>query len=171
MNIFEIITRNLGKRPRTRKPKDTVPYPAGFRGELKHDAGMCTACGTCSYVCSPRAIRQEYDEEAASWMYDAGRCTYCGKCVEYCPTGALTFANHSGKLVLNRAEQKTYHTVPFQACERCGELMIPLPVESLSRLYATPESAREAAPAHRLCPKCRARLTSERIKTGLSGPK
>jgi hydrogenase-4 component H len=169
MGILNILSRNFGRRSRTRKPADRVPYPHHFRGELVHAVELCTACGTCAYVCSPGAIRLEGDDGGVMWRYDAGRCTFCGRCVDYCPTRALSFANHAGPLAATRAEQVTADYVENQHCQRCGAVLIPLPPESLLRLYRSPAGADEAAALHRLCPSCRSRLASERVKSGLSG--
>ena len=167
MGILNILSRNFGRRSRTRLPADRVPYPPDFRGELAHRLEVCTACGTCAYVCSPTAIVLKKEENGVEWRYDAGRCTYCGRCVEHCPTRALSFENHAGRPVTDRAQQLTVDLVAYQHCTRCGAELIPMPPETLVRLYRSPEGAADAAEMHLLCDRCRSRAVSERIKSGL----
>lgn len=169
MNIFNVLFGNFSKPNRTRTPKDVVPFPADFRGELLHDLTQCVLCATCVYVCSPGAITIEKGEESGSWEYDGGRCTFCGRCVEYCPTHALSFKSQSAPTVNERFAELTWHDVEYRHCTRCGALIIPLPHETLVRLYHSEEAARQAAQAHELCERCRSRVHSEAIKTGISG--
>ena len=167
MGILNVLSRNFWRRSRTRKPADRVPYPADFRGELAHRLDLCTACGTCSYVCSPTAITFVSEADGIVWRYDAGRCTFCGRCVEYCPTRALSFNPKAASPVARREQQLTNDLVPYQHCERCGAQLIPMPPETLVSLYRSPEGAAQAAEMHRLCDRCRSRLASERVKSGL----
>lgn len=171
MSIFNVLRRNFGNKSRTRKPDDTVPCPEGYRGVLLHDTSLCTVCGTCSYMCSPRAITQDREEEGGQWMYDAGCCTYCGRCVEYCPTQALHFENRMGPIAASRGAQITVHFVEYQHCERCGANLIPLPTETLLRLYRDPQGAAQVADMNRLCERCRSRKTSEQFKASMLGEK
>ncbi|GAP20704.1 4Fe-4S binding protein [Leptolinea tardivitalis] len=172
MNILQIIFKNAGKQSRTRKPVDRVPFPVDFRGELTHDALQCTLCGTCTYVCSPAAIEITRDEgDMGYWDYDAGRCTFCGRCVEYCPTKALTFLQNSAPIVSMRSLERTSHVVEYQHCTRCGATIIPIPHETLIRLYHSEEAAKKATEVHNLCEKCRNRLHSQILKSGISGSK
>jgi ferredoxin len=164
MGILDILTHNFANRSRTRKPKDTVPYPQGFRGALSHQLDLCTACGTCSYVCSPGAIAQDKEDAGINWRYDAGRCTYCGRCVEYCPTHALTFENNASPLAHQRAEQQTLHFVEYQHCAQCGAPIIPIPAETRLALYHSAESAGQTAEMYRYCERCRSKIMSRRMK-------
>ncbi|HVN53085.1 MAG TPA: 4Fe-4S binding protein [Anaerolineaceae bacterium] len=169
MNIFNVLLHNFTLRPRTLPPEDRVAYPEGFRGELGHQAELCTLCGTCAYVCSPGAIHLEKGPEAGAWNYDTGRCTFCGRCAEYCPTHALALATRPVGLFEERAVQQIEHVVAYQHCTRCGATILPLPAETLVRLYHNPEAAQEAMKANRLCPKCRGYVESQRFKLGLGG--
>ena len=169
MGILTVLTRNLRKGSRTRRPADRVPYPKDFRGALVHDLERCVGCGTCSYVCSPGAIVVDREPESASWTYDAGRCTSCGRCVDYCPTRALSFAALPNSIAAKRFEQLTMHEVEYQPCARCGTPITPIPVETLLRLYHHPESAQAAAELNQLCERCRGRRMGELVKAGLNG--
>lgn len=168
MNILEVLAKNFSRQPRSRQPQDKVECPVEFRGVLEHEPDLCTLCGTCSYACSPGAIQIERGAESGAWIYDAGRCTFCARCVEYCPTGALRMLEEVGANQALRQTQLTTHPVPYQHCERCGVLMLPMPAGALMRLYHTDSAAQEAAPMHRLCEKCRAREHSKRFKPGFS---
>ncbi len=169
MNILQIILKNAGKQSRTRKPDDGVPFPVDFRGELSHNAPQCTLCGTCIYVCSPAAIEITREDDMGHWDYDAGQCTFCGRCVEYCPTKALSFLQNSTPLANNRPQQKTFHVVEYQKCTRCGTKIMPLTYETLVHLYHSEEGAKKAVEIHKLCEKCRNRLQSQTLKSGISG--
>ena len=169
MNIFNVLLHNFTLRPRTRLPEDRVPYPEGFRGELSHQAALCTLCGSCAYVCSPAAIRIEKGPDSGAWMYDAGRCTFCGRCAEYCSTHALTLATQPVRLFEERGLQQIQNVVAAQHCTRCGAILSPLPIETLNRLYHNEEAAQEAMKANLMCPKCRGWAQSRRFKLGLGG--
>ena len=169
MNIFQIIFHNFTTQSRTRKPEDNVPFPVDFRGELSHATDQCVLCETCVYVCSPGAIVVDREEKEGSWRYDGGRCTFCGRCVEYCPTQALSFLSQSAPTVNQRAAEYTTHVVEYQRCKRCGALIIPLPHETLIRLYHSEEAAQHAAQVHGLCERCRGRAHGEYLKSGIRG--
>lgn len=171
MNIFQILFHNYGNHSRTRKPENTVPYPADFRGELLHKATNCTLCGTCVYVCSPAAISIEREEENGSWDYDAGRCTFCGRCVMYCPMDALSFSEKSAPTVNSRSQEYTSHYVEYQHCSRCGAIIIPMSFDTLVKIYHSEEAANQARDLHQLCERCRNRVHSETLKASLTGPK
>ncbi|BCY18175.1 formate hydrogenlyase complex iron-sulfur subunit [Leptolinea sp. HRD-7] len=171
MNILQIIFKNAGKQSRTRKPDNHVPFPVDFRGELDHNALMCTLCGTCTYVCSPEAIDISKEEDMGYWNYDAGQCTFCGRCVEYCPTKALSFKQNSTPIANSRSQEKTFHIVEYQHCTRCGATILPLAYESLVHLYHSEEAARKAVEVHKLCERCRNRLHGQFLKSGISGSK
>jgi len=171
MNIFQILFHNFSQHSRTRKPENRVTYPVDFRGELKHKAINCTLCGTCVYVCSPAAITIEREKENGIWEYDGGRCTFCGRCVQSCPTGALSFLNQSAPTVHLRSQEQTSHYVEYQHCKRCGDEILPMPFDALVRLYHSEEAAAKAKEVHELCERCRNRVQSQALKSGLSGSK
>ncbi len=169
MNIFQILFSNFSKQSRTRKPENKVPFPVDFRGELNHEASKCTLCGTCVYFCSPAAITIKREEESGLWTYDAGRCTFCGRCVQYCPTHALSFLSQSVPVASSRAQELTAHSVEYQHCTRCGAVILPIPFDSLVRLYHSEEAAAKAKDVHGLCERCRNRVQSQALKSGLTG--
>jgi len=167
MNIWSRITNNIFQRAHTRRVEATVPYPEGFRGALLHETGLCTACGTCAYVCSPSAIEIDRSSpQHAAWNYQLLKCTFCGRCVEYCPTHALSFETHLPKPVLEL--QHTAHVIAYVPCARCGELIIPLPHAVLEETYGSPVPA-EIEQSNRLCERCRTRASGANIKRGFTG--
>ncbi len=169
MSILDIVTRNFGRSPRTRRPTDMVDFPAGFRGALAHNPEVCTACKTCAYVCSPGAITfDESHAEFVGWEYSTGQCTFCGRCVEYCPCGALKFDETTPPLAADRAQQRTRHSVFYQHCQRCKRPIIPISEQVLARIYRQTPS-RETVAEQQLCDECRRELTGERIKKAYMG--
>ncbi len=166
MNIWNLISQNTFQKPHTQYPDDLVPLPDGFRGNLLHDAALCTACETCAYVCSPAAITFDHSSpDGVNWEYQPFQCTYCGRCVEYCPTHALSFDESTQPEALH--DIKTIcHNIPYQICPRCGEKVIPLPSPTLSK--KGPVSP-EIEQLNRLCARCRKKAYSELIKRGFTG--
>ncbi len=174
MGIFNILFRNSGQKARTLRPEE-VSIPAGFRGMLSHDIEQCIGCKTCAYVCSPGAITLDSDADGIYWQYQATRCTFCGGCAEYCPTGAISLeaAPHQSALAESLSLDLS-HIVEYKSCARCHKPFNPLPVPVLEKLIG-----REVTPAGnggydipylmRLCEKCRARVTSQRLKDSLIG--
>jgi L-aspartate semialdehyde sulfurtransferase ferredoxin len=51
--------------------------------DIELDESLCTSCGACTAVCTPRALKVEEPE----WRLelDKDRCILCGFCVEACP--------------------------------------------------------------------------------------
>ena len=168
MNIWKLITNNLFQKVHTHRPDVPVPYPGGFRGDLLHDTSLCTACETCVYVCSPAAILVDRTQpEGAIWQYQSLQCTFCGRCVDYCPTHALSFAAEPQTQILHDLEM-VIHFIAYQACPRCGEPVIPLPVATLEAQYGRPLPG-EIEKLNRLCARCRKKVQSESVKRGFTG--
>jgi len=171
MNILQILFSNFGKHPRTRKPDTTVPFPVDFRGQLSHNAANCTLCGTCVYVCSPAAIHIDREDVNGTWTYNGGRCTFCGRCVEYCPTDALSFLKQSAPTVNHPSQEITDHAVEYHRCSRCGAVIMPMPFDTLVRIYHSEEAAKNAREIHELCERCRNRVQSQTLKSTVTGTK
>jgi len=165
MGILSILSRNSARGSRTRRPDDRVPCPAGYRGMITHDATRCTACRTCAYVCSPGAIAFDAaDPRFVEWAYFAGQCTFCGRCVEYCPTRCLGFEDAMPPVTGDPSVHRTTHQVVYQPCTRCGQPVIPLPLQTLQALYegSVPEGI---AAQQGLCQRCRQRATALRLQS------
>jgi formate hydrogenlyase subunit 6/NADH:ubiquinone oxidoreductase subunit I len=171
MGIFRIVFRNLEHKVRTRLPGDRVPYPAGYRGMLLHEADKCVGCKICAYVCSPGAITfDESGDQHLTWQYFAEQCTFCGRCVDYCPNSALGFARDAPLVTGDRAEHRVAHQVPYHLCARCGKPVLFLPDSLLARPYGEVAPAEVKELCH-LCEECRRRVLSERVKRSFVGIK
>jgi len=167
MDIWNLITKNIFRHPHTQPPEKLVPFPDGFRGELVHDPALCTACGTCAYVCSPSAIKLDRSSpDGIAWQYQMMQCTYCVRCVEHCPTHALTVEPRPQK-ILHQLEL-TSHWIAYQHCSRCGEPVIPLPQAVLIENYGSPVPP-EMDGLNQLCERCRQKVYSANIKRSFTG--
>jgi len=128
--MLATVLRNLFQPARTRAPTDMPPMPATFRGALAHDANRCTGCGTCAYVCAPKAIRFEEDPgKSISWLFYIGRCSFCGLCQQNCPTQAISTAATVPATMNSSAGDglRLESVVLFRPCPRCGKPHIPMP--------------------------------------------
>ncbi len=167
MGIWNQISKNVFQRAHTQRPEQTVPAAPGFRGELLHDAALCTACGTCAYVCSPAAIEVEQASPyRAAWSYRLLQCTFCGRCVEYCPTQALSFEPHPAQPLYELPLR--VHDLTYQPCSRCGEPVMPLPATLLEAQYGSP-LPEDVLERNRLCERCRKQASAVGIKKGFTG--
>jgi formate hydrogenlyase subunit 6/NADH:ubiquinone oxidoreductase subunit I len=166
MGIFSILSRNSAQGSRTRQPEDRVPVPGRFRGAITHAASHCIGCGTCAYVCSPSAITiGQVEGRPAEWRYFSGQCTFCGRCVEYCPTLCLGFEETVVPVTLDLATQRVSHRVEQQACPRCGQPTIPLPLATLQSLHGG-ELPEDLLLQQRLCERCRGKISAQRLHSG-----
>jgi formate hydrogenlyase subunit 6/NADH:ubiquinone oxidoreductase subunit I len=72
--------------------------PDRFRGFLKVDMEICTACLACETDCPIDCIKITTEKDEAlkervltQFDIDEAKCMYCGLCTEPCPTGAIHF--------------------------------------------------------------------------------
>ena len=112
-SIFEGMTvtfSHLFRKPVTIQYPDKTPRPMAqmlperFRGFLKVDMEICTACLACMMDCPIDCIliKTEKDEGTkerflTQFDIDLGKCMYCGLCTEPCPTGAIHFTKEFEK--------------------------------------------------------------------------
>lgn len=56
--------------------------------DIELEEELCIACGACTAVCQPRALKVE----APEWELelDKDRCILCGFCVDACPLQLIT---------------------------------------------------------------------------------
>ncbi len=169
MGILSILSRNSAQGSRTRGPDELVPYPAGFRGMIAHDASRCTACRSCAYVCSPAAITVgEATGSSVEWAYFAGRCTFCGRCAEYCPTRCLTMEETMPAVTSDPSVHRLSHRVFYQPCARCGRPVIPLPLQTLRAMHGDPVPP-DIVERQGLCERCRGKSAARQLKSWLGG--
>lgn len=106
-SVFEgmsITFSHLFRRPVTIQYPDkmerplTETLPDRFRGFLKVDMEICTACLACMTDCPIDCIKIVTKKDEASkervltqFDIDEAKCMYCGLCTEPCPTGAIHF--------------------------------------------------------------------------------
>ena len=106
-SIFEGLTitfSHLFRKPVTIQYPDKIARPLAetlpdrFRGFLKVDMEICTACLACMNDCPIDCIKIVTRKEEASkervltqFDIDLAKCMYCGLCTEPCPTGAIHF--------------------------------------------------------------------------------
>ena len=164
MGILDMIWRNLSRGSRTRTPEDMLPTPPPFRGLIEQDAGLCTGCQACAYVCSPGAISFGHAMETGiTWDFFAGQCSFCGLCVQFCPTHAIT---NRGKLPSVTGDESTLrvtHEIRYQRCTGCGLPIIPIPAAALEQVYGAALTDLEAE-QRGLCQECRRKAASRHIR-------
>ncbi len=163
MGILDIVWRNFGRRSRTRRPDDMPPRPPPFRGLIEQDPGLCTACRTCEYVCSPKAISFAKEHETGiTWNFFAGQCSFCGLCVQYCPTHAITNRGKLPPITGDQSQLKVAHEVRYHSCASCGRTIIPIPEEALAQVYGGALTDLELEQQTR-CQECRRKAASLRL--------
>jgi formate hydrogenlyase subunit 6/NADH:ubiquinone oxidoreductase subunit I len=168
MNVLNLLTQNFSHGSRTRKPADAVQYPTGYRGQIQHTLDLCTACGTCVYTCSPRAIQiDENDPNVSVWQYREDRCTFCGYCVTYCPTHALSFKEEAPAPLSERSQHYLTHAIQLLTCRECGQPYHSLPQSTMFELYGDPLPP-EFEAARGLCERCRQRLNGQRFLNAMA---
>lgn len=169
--MFNLVFGNLFRPARTRDPADMPPVPATFRGALTHEASRCTGCGTCAYVCAPKAIRFEEDPgKSLTWTFFIGRCSFCGLCQQNCPTQAIGFANAVPATMASSAGDglRLASTIPFHHCPRCGRAHIPLPAVAMALLKPA-DTAGLGDTEKNYCPECRQWAMGARLRRGFLG--
>ncbi|HYH38543.1 MAG TPA: 4Fe-4S dicluster domain-containing protein [Azospirillum sp.] len=163
MGMLKTVLSNLFHPPRTRDPGDLPPVPATYRGALAHDAGRCTACGTCAYVCAPKAISFAQDPGVSvSWRFFIGRCSFCGLCERNCPTGAIRLEAAVPSATDSAAGDglRLESVIRLQPCTRCGAAHVPLPDALMDAAYVD----------RGYCPECRRWAASARLRDAFGGP-
>lgn len=172
MGIFHTLLRNLVNPARTQPPQGLPPPPRRYRGALTHDAARCTACGTCAWVCAPKAIRfREHGDGTVSWQFYIGQCAFCGLCEQSCPTRAIgnTAALPATALNADGDGLRLESRIARVPCTRCGQLHMPLPAELQRRLLAgSPGPAAEAELGY--CPDCRGYASRLRLRQAYGSP-
>jgi len=164
MSFLKILLRNLRQGPAT----DPYPFgktfiPDGLRGKIKYNPQACVACRMCEHVCAGGAIRitEAEDQSGLNFTLWHNTCAFCGLCQYYCPTQAirLTTDFHT---VHRQAEKYDYVEtgfVKYVACRRCGQPMVPVVKELLTKVYGDPDGQVKALA--NLCESCRRAISAE----------
>ncbi len=102
---------------------DKSTYQKDFSPSIIRDIDKCIMCRRCEMMCNDfqtvgalSAINRGFEAVVATAFeqkLSLSSCTYCGQCVAVCPVGALTEADHSGKVI--RAIADKSKTVVVQA--------------------------------------------------------
>jgi len=133
-SIFEgmsITFSHLLRKPVTIQYPDKIARPLAetlpdrFRGFLKVDMEICTACLACMTDCPIDCIKIVTKKDEASkerlmsqFDIDEAKCMFCGLCTEPCPTGAIHFTK-----VFERATERIEDLVLRFVPE--GQLIVP----------------------------------------------
>ncbi len=135
-SVFEgmsITFSHLFRKPVTIQYPDKTPRPMAemlpdrFRGFLKVDMEICTACLACMNDCPIDCIKIVTKKDEASptkervltqFDIDEAKCMYCGLCTEPCPTGAIHFTKEF-ELATECIEDLVFRFVPE------GQVIVP----------------------------------------------
>ncbi len=161
MAMLKTILGNLLRPSRTREPADMPEVPPVYRGALAHDAARCTACGTCAFVCAPKAITFTQDPGVSvSWHFFIGQCSFCGLCAQNCPMQAISLQADAPVATNSAAGDglRLESVIRLQPCTRCGAAHVPLPDATIDALWGVEEAERG------FCPECRRRAASEKLR-------
>jgi NADH-quinone oxidoreductase chain I len=133
-SIFEgmsITFSHLLRKPFTIQYPDKIERPLKemlpdrFRGFLKVDMEICTACLACMTDCPIDCIKIVTKKDEASkerllsqFDIDMAKCMFCGLCTEPCPTGAIHFTREFERATEN-IEDLVFKFVPE------GQMILP----------------------------------------------
>ncbi len=167
MNIFRVLTKNLGRGPITVRFPREVPHPKDFRGPIRINEDKCICCGMCDYVCVSEAVIVDHLEENCEWAYYPGRCAFCGKCVQICPTQALSHESEKAPAYFHSEDLNEKYHIPYPVCSECGRIAQPVDEAVLTRAFQ--EVTDEMRAWLQMCPRCRQKRSvrdlSSAIKT------
>lgn len=117
--MIALVLSSLFKKPVTvNYPKDKMPMPRNFRGQLKFDPAKCIGCLICMKDCPTNAITiKKLGDKQFEADIDLGKCIYCAQCVDSCPKKALAitpeyelaqFDRDKLKIKFNVESEETY---------------------------------------------------------------
>lgn len=92
-NMFQLITRNLFNKKKTRLFPIAAERSAfeRSRGRIVLDANTCVLCSLCARRCPADAIT--VDRKDGKWELNAFKCIVCGECVAACPKKSISMNN------------------------------------------------------------------------------
>ncbi len=148
-SVFEgmsITFSHLLRKPVTIQYPDKIERPLAemlperFRGFLKVDMEICTACLACMNDCPIDCIKIVTKKDEASkerlltqFDIDEAKCMYCGLCTEPCPTGAIHFTREFEKAT-DCLDDLVFRFVPE------GQMIVPYKAPKKEGGEETPES-------------------------------
>jgi Ni,Fe-hydrogenase III small subunit/NAD-dependent dihydropyrimidine dehydrogenase PreA subunit len=143
----------------------TFTVPETFRGKIKVDPSICTACRTCEVVCPSGAIKISEDENGFTHTVWNNSCCYCGTCAYYCPTGAIRNTNDAD--TVRTHDEKYTHTavsrIEYNRCDRCDKKYIRASSPIIKKTFSSTTENRDIIEI--MCPDCRKEMTFERLYT------
>jgi NADH-quinone oxidoreductase subunit I len=102
------------KKPITvQYPKEKLPIPENYRGEINVTITTCSACLQCARACPIEAITIEVEGKGKERMIkkfdvDMNICMLCGLCERACPTEAVTLTQKYEVAIYNKEDQKLH---------------------------------------------------------------
>ncbi|NCA80690.1 MAG: 2Fe-2S iron-sulfur cluster binding domain-containing protein, partial [Sphingobacteriia bacterium] len=91
-------------------------YRKDYSPSIIRDIDKCIMCRRCEVMCNEvqtvgalSAINRGFNSvvsTAFDQLLEKSVCTYCGQCITVCPVGALTEADHTGKVIRAIADPK-----------------------------------------------------------------
>ncbi|PIP00250.1 CooX [uncultured Pleomorphomonas sp.] len=156
MSFLKVLVKNIVAGPSTvAYPFGEPETPAAYRGRVAFDAGACTGCRMCEYVCPAGAIRFDERDDGLHFAVWHNSCANCGHCAHYCPTKAIRLTNdwHMAHLQSEKYALADHAVVPRARCTRCGA-DIGYGTDAIVR-HAYRGVARQTEHLARLCPDCR----------------
>ncbi|EDM24284.1 hydrogenase [Caminibacter mediatlanticus TB-2] len=134
-----------------------------FRGKLKVDANLCTACATCEEVCPSGAIHITEDESSFIHTTWYNTCCFCANCEFFCPTGAIKLTNdyHTVNLQEDKYKFITKAIIKKIECKMCGEKFVKPSISLLKKSY--PHISDNIEELANFCPECRKKVAFERL--------
>ena len=169
---IEILTKKVEGKGKQNKQKQKTEkifkdftVPETFRGKIRVDATICTACRTCEVVCPAGAIKISEDEKGFTHTVWHNSCCYCGSCAYYCPSGAIR--NTDDFSTVRTQDEKYSHIavsrIEYSRCDRCDKKYIRASSPILRKTFSNRTEHGDIIEI--MCPDCRKELTFERLYT------
>ncbi len=104
---------SLFKQPETiLYPTVAKKAPAGLKGHIENDIGVCILCGICEKTCPAGALR--VDKKENYWAIDRFRCVQCAACTRACPKACLAMRPSYMKPSASMSEDVFFKPAPSE---------------------------------------------------------